>query len=95
MDIELLLPLAVVFIGLVCLLMYIVAAALRDITRQMTKTNEKLLIMLGAREGVDVGRALIAASRPPQKPMQGVAAKKPAEKKKDDSKRRVMTVGMP
>lgn len=95
MDIELLLPLAVVFIGLVCLLMYIVAAALRDITRQMTKTNEKLLIMLGAREGVDVGRALVAAARPPQRTMPGVAAKKPVEKKKDKPKQTTWTIGQP
>lgn len=77
---DVLLPLYITLMGLLGLALYVVTAALRDVTRKMTEMNEKLLVLLGTRDGgSEVGRALVASGKRPKKPMPGLssAGKKP------------------
>ena len=58
------------------------AFTLRRLTCQLVKTNEQLLVLFAAwKVGPDAARALIASSKPPQKPLPGIATDKPPEKK--------------
>ena len=58
------------------------AWTLRRLTCQLVKTNEQLLVLFAAwKVGPDAARALIASSKPPQKPFPGIATEKPPEKK--------------
>lgn len=85
-------PFAMILLGTVAVTIYILGVALRESVRRLADTNEKLMIMLGTREGgAEVGRALVASSRKPAKNIPGVA--KPDEKKKDEPKGLRMTVG--
>lgn len=88
-----LIPLAVLLLGMVSLIIYVLGIALRDVTRQVTQMNERLLVLLGTRDGGEaVGRALVASARPPVKPTPGLAATKP--EKKDDNKGLTMKMGV-
>ena len=60
----------------------VLALTLRRLTCQLVKTNEQLLVLFAAWKcGPGVARALIASSKPPQKPLPGIASEKPPEKK--------------
>ncbi len=75
--IEFLVSLLIILIGLVCMCIYIVGIALRNASRQIVRMNERLLVLLGTRDGNEVvGRALVASSRKPVKPLKGVSQPK-------------------
>jgi hypothetical protein len=58
------------------------ALTLWRLTCQLVKTNDQLLVLFAAwKVGPDAARALIASSKPPQKPLPGIASEKPPEKK--------------
>lgn len=81
---ELLIPLAMILLGMVALSLYVTGASLKVALRQNTRLsnrlaemNEKLMILLGTRDGGDaVGRALVASTRAPKKNIPGVASQK-------------------
>jgi len=88
---ESLMPLFIILLGVIAITIYVLVAALQDCTKQITKTNKKLIIMMGVRDGGDaVGRALVASARKPKKDLPGVA-KTPKEPAKTGLK---MTVGV-
>jgi len=77
-----------VFLGVMELTVLVLAKTLRDTTKKITDTNEKLLVLLGTRDGgTDVGRALVASMREPKKEITGVATQK------DEPKGLKFTVG--
>ncbi len=54
------------------------------LTKQIISTNEKLMILVGTRDGGEkVGRALVASAREPKKNLPGVT-KEPPQVKKDN-----------
>lgn len=71
---ELLIPLGLILGGVLGLVIYTLAAAVRQLSNQLTKVNERLLVLLGAVQGGDhVARALVASARPPQNMKSGIA----------------------
>ncbi len=91
--IEFLVPLIIILIGLVCMCIYIVGIALRNASRQIVWMNERLLVLLGTRDGNEaVGRALVASSRKPVKPLKGIAKKE--EKPKNNNTGLTLTMGV-
>lgn len=51
---------------------------LRLMVKQMTSTNEKLMVLVGTRDGGEkVGRALVASQREPKKDIPGVVKDPP------------------
>lgn len=90
---DFLIPVGIVLLGTLGLTIYVLTVALRDAVRQITSMNEKLLILRGVQEGgSEVGRALVAASRPPKKEIPGVAASATKDEGKD-KKGYTITVG--
>lgn len=80
--VDYLIPLFLVLLGLIGLTIYVLTIALRDSTRQVSKMNERLLIILGVKDGGEqVGRALVASAKPPAKVIPGVSEKKEEPKK--------------
>jgi len=79
----LLIPIGVVLLGVVAMTIYVLTVALRDAVRQVAQMNERLLILLGTRDGNEsVGRALVASSRKPTKPLPGIVISEDQESKK-------------
>lgn len=76
--------------GLLAMILYVLAASLREMSRQLTKTNDLLILAWRSGQGDEfASRALVAKAAgltsaekkaPPQKPekLKGVAEKKPA-----------------
>ena len=80
--VDLLMPLAIVLLGLIGMVIYILAISLRDVTRQMVKINEQLLLVAGVKQGGEpVGRALVAMTKPPKKDLPKETEPKEAPKK--------------
>jgi hypothetical protein len=80
---DLLIPLGLTLLGgLVGLTIYVLAISLRESTKRIADMNERLMVLLGTRDGGEaVGRALVASSKTPRKPISSLA-----NKKKDDEK---------
>lgn len=77
-----LIPMMLILLGIVGITIYVLTMALRDALRQIVQMNERLLILVGTRDGNEaVGRALVASSRRPTKPLPGVATPKKSETK--------------
>lgn len=73
-----LLGLAIVLLGVSAL---ILAITLQKMAQQIVQMNERLLVLLGVRDGGDaVGRALIASAKLPRKDLPGISAEKESEK---------------
>ena len=88
---EYLMPLFMILLGVIAVTIYVLVMALRDCSKQIIKINEKLIIMMGVRDGGEaVGRALVASSRKPKKDLPGVT--KPLDK--PTKKGLKMTVGV-
>jgi len=88
---EFLYPLFFVLLGVVALVVYVLAVALRETTRKLAKMNELLLIYASIKKvGPEAGRALVAAGRKPKKEIPGVA-KEP--EKEERPKGYTVTVG--
>jgi len=69
-----LISLGIVLLGLLGLTIYVLTVALRDAVRRIGGMNERLMVLLGTRDGgPEVGRALVASQRPPKKQISGVA----------------------
>jgi hypothetical protein len=93
MTIEILLPVFIVLLGVVALALYVLGVCLRESTRKLAEMNERLFVILGARQGVDTARALVASAKEPRRPTPGLA-KKPPQRKEEKSKTGVrMTFG--
>lgn len=98
---ELLIPLAMILLGVVAMALYVMGASLRVALHQNTRLsdrlaemNKQLLVLLGTRDGGDaVGRALIASARPPLKPVPGVADGGQKKEKSEESPGYRLTVG--
>jgi pheromone shutdown protein TraB len=88
---DILIPFAIVFAGLIAMVIYVLALAVSNLSKQLTKVNEKLLIMIGAKEGDGVARALVAHSKQPSKSLEGISKKD--EKKKENPKGITVTMG--
>jgi len=89
---DILIPFAIVFAGLIAMVIYVLALAVSNLSKQLTKVNEKLLIMIGAREGDGVARALVASSKEPVKPLRGLSK---GDKVKDEPPKGVtVTMGV-
>lgn len=88
---ELVVPLGITLLGLVALVVYVLAVSLRETTKRIADMNERLMVLLGTRDGGEaVGRALVASHKLPRK----VAPE--ATKKEEKPKPRsglTMTVG--
>lgn len=85
-------PLGIILLGVIGLTVYVLTIAVREMSRQLVSSNEKLMILLGARDGgPEVGRALVASMKPPKKEIPGVAQPKPG---KEEPKGHTMVVGM-
>ena len=79
---ESLIPLAIVLVGLIGLVIYILAISLRELSRQLVKINEQLLLVAGVKQGGEpVGRALVAMTKPPKKDLPKETEPKEAPKK--------------
>ena len=78
-------PFGLILVGLMGLTIYILTIAVKQLTNQITKTNEKLMILIASNGGgTDATRALTALARPPQGNLVGVSKeKKPEQKKKE------------
>jgi len=75
------------------LIVFCLISALNNSTRQISRINEQLLIVLGTRDGNDAtGRALVASAKQPKKDVPGIANKKPAGEEKPKEGLRI-TVG--
>ena len=80
--IELLIPLGIILAMLIGLVIYVLAIAVRQMSNQLTKMNEKLLIVVGAVNGGDgIARALVAHSKPPHKELDGISGSTGLSKK--------------
>jgi len=92
---EYLVPGIILLVGLIALVVYVLALAVRNLSSQVTSTNEKLLILLGTRDGNEaVGRALVASSRLPKRDIPGVVSRKETEADKPKEKEGVrLTIG--
>ena len=91
--VKFLVPLLIILIVLVCMCIYIVGIALRNASRQIVRMNEQLLVLLGqGTVNKSVGRALVASSRRPVKPLKGIAKKE--EKPKNNNTGLTMTMGV-
>lgn len=85
-----LLPLGMVLLGIVGMTIYVLTIALRDAFRRIAAMNEKLMIILGTREGGgEAARALVASSRKPRADTLGVAGK-PKKKAEPDGLRLIV-----
>lgn len=86
---DLLYPLMAILLGVVAMALYVTGASLKMALRQNTRLsnrlaemNERLMVLLGTRDGGDaVGRALVASARAPKKTIPGVAPQKKESKK--------------
>ena len=91
MVVEALLPLFMILLGVIAITIYVLVMALRNCSNQIIRINEKLIILMGVRDGGEaVGRALVASSRQPKKDLPGVI-KTPDKTTKTGLK---MTVGV-
>lgn len=69
---------------LVLAVIYILAMAVKNLSRRLTETNKDLMIMVAAKmDRSDIARALVASNRPPQKDLKGISNKKDEPKKKE------------
>lgn len=85
-----LVPMGIVLSGLVGLTIYVLAISLRDTTKRLANMNERLMVILGTRDGgPEVGRALVASIRKPKKGIAGLAE----TEKKEEPKGFHLTVG--
>ena len=88
-------PLGIILLGVIALTIYVLSVALRDTVRQVTEINGKLLLLIGVRDGgAEVGRALVAASKQPVKPIPGLSKPEKKEKKEPVAKGQHFTVGV-
>lgn len=84
-------PLFIVVMGVISLTIYCLTVALRDAVKRISCMNERLMVLLGTRDGgPEVGRALVASKKPPKKETPGVVKK---NDKKQSSAGLRMTVG--
>jgi len=66
---------ALVLVGILILAM---AFCVSVLSKALVRMNERLLVLLGTRDGgAEVGRALVAAQRPPAGNLPGVAKEEP------------------
>lgn len=79
-TLSLLIPLALILGGLIAMVIYILAMAVRQMSQRLAETNTKLLAIVAAKEGPEATRSLLALSRTPQKALAGIAAKPDKEK---------------
>jgi len=80
--VDVLMPLAIVLLGLIGLVIYILAISLRELSRQLVKINEQLLLVAGIKQGGEpVGRGLVAMAKPPKKEIPKETEPKEAPKK--------------
>ena len=78
MLVEVLLPLFMILLGVIAITIYVLVMALRNCSNQIIRINEKLIILMGVRDGGEaVGRALVASSRQPKKDLPGIVKPKP------------------
>ena len=77
---DMIFPFVIIFAGFSTIVIYVLSVAVKQLANQMTKTNERLMVMLAAQAGNDnAARGLVAMSRPPQ----GKASPKSGKEKKD------------
>lgn len=61
-------------LGIMGIALLIVVSMFRTVTQQLVRMNERLLVLVGTRDGGEaVGRALVASSRESKKDLLGVA----------------------
>jgi len=74
----------IVLIGLLVLFLYSLVIAFGTVKRmadRLMETNKQLMVMISHRDGgSDAARALLAASKPPQRDLQGISGKKAKQK---------------
>jgi len=74
----------IVLIGLLGMFVYALAMALGTTKRmadRLVETNKQLMVMISHRDGgPDAARALLAASKPPQKNLSGISGEKKKQK---------------
>jgi len=67
-------PMVLIILGCCAVTIYVLTIALRDATRRISGMNERLMILVGTKDGNDsAARALVALSKPPIKKLSGVA----------------------
>lgn len=84
-----LVPLVAILLGVLGTSIYVLTIALRESTQKMTTMNERLLVMLAARESETSARALVASSRESHRGYGGLATgreEKPKQPLKQEMK---------
>jgi hypothetical protein len=79
MEFDVIVPVGLTLLGgLVGLTIYVLAISLRESTKRIADMNERLMVLLGTRDGGEaVGRALVASHKLPRKVAPEPPKKKP------------------
>lgn len=90
---NILVPFVLIAGGVMGLTVYVLTIAVKQMSNQITKTNEKLMVLIASQSiNPEATRALTALSKPPQGKMSGISTQKKEEPKKKDGMS--MTVGV-
>lgn len=85
--IDLIAPIAVAFIGLIGLIIYVLGITVSQLGKQVNSTNERLMIMLAAKQGEGALRGLISLNKMPKKALKGVSGITGQDKGKETGKK--------
>ena len=96
---NILIPWAIIAIGLFVVFVYILVMALLQTVKRLTETNKQLLILVAGFSGKPetngaVLRALVASEKPPRGKLRGIAGKKKDEESKSSNTDYEMTIGL-